>query len=320
MRVVLSMPGDGQSNQYIINALQDEGHEVVFIDHRSHIEAAVKQLPAIMKAYDPDLFLCLYLVDGETYPGEYIDKLKTHHPSTQYAAWLFDITINGEYAYKSRKFIELLKHYDYFFTVAESDVKKFEAQGINASWVPEGFSKYAHTHEFDYDKEFDVSFIGQFGHQFVHGDRLKYLDMIANMNIEPIFYGFASSITPNVERYYAHRPTLNDIEHCRVVAKSKINLCHSGWANTNKYVSARNYRVSACGGFMLCNDGKGVRSLWEPDKEVVLYKDLQDCKDKIKYFLKNEKERIEIAKAGQKRTLENYSFNNSIKKIADIVC
>lgn len=320
MRVVLSMPNDGQSNNYIINALQDEGHEVVFLDHRSYPQQAAKQLPEIMKAFQPDLFLCLYLVNGQTYPSDFIDKLKTHFPSCTYAAWLFDITINGKYAYESPEFIQLLKSYDLFFTVARGHVDKFKEAGIKQTyWVPEGYCPYSHIHEFDSLTQTDILFCGQFGHPEVHKERLEYLDAIADLKLDLKIFGHAFGSTPKIDRCYMYRPTHNDVEHCREVRSAKINLCHSGWADVDGYVSARNYRVSAAGGLMFCNDGEGVRSLWEPNKEVVLYSNVKDCIDKIRHYVSNEKERNEISEAGQKKTLENYSFRNSIRKITEII-
>lgn len=324
MKIVLSMPGDNQSEQYIINAIQDEGHEVVHIDHRTYAEAASKQLPKIMQFFRPDIFLCLYLVDGQTYPIDYIQNLKTHFPDVQYCAWIFDITINGVYAYNSPKFIELIKNYDYLFTVAKGHVEKFKKKGVNAFWVPEGYSTYAHYLPVLSKRELkdkpDVSFMGQFGHKEVHSERLKYLEAIASIGIDlQIFGNSHSAMTQKVEACYMHRPTHNDVEHSNIVANSKINLCHSGWQDTDGYVSARNYRVSAAGGFMLCNDGVGVRSLWEVDEEVVVYDSIKDCLNKIRHYLKEEDLRKAIAKKGQEKTLKNYEFRNSIKKIIEIV-
>lgn len=326
MRVILSMPNDGQSNNYIINALQDSGHEVVYVDHRSYPQQTAEQLPSIFEAFKPDLFLCLYLVKGGTFPSNYIEDLKVKYPGCAYAAWIFDITINGSYAYESPDFIELMKAYDYLFTVAKSDVEKFEKAGIkDAHWVPEGYCPYSHYIPTLLIKDgwkgytSDVMFAGQFGNEKVHTERIEYLDAIASINVDLKIFGHAHKMTPKIESCYVHRPTHNDIEHTREAMSTKINLCHSGWADVDKYVSARNYRVSAAGGFMLCNAGEGVKSIWEDGKEIVTYDSIKDCLDKIRYYLENEDEREEIAAEGQVKTLASYSFKNSIKIIEDIV-
>lgn len=325
MRTILSMPNDGQSSNYLINALQDRGHELVIMDHRSYPQQCAEQLPQIMKAFKPDLFLCLHLANDQTYPPEYIENLKSVFPEVQYVAWIFDITINGKYAYKSNEFLRLVKTYDYFFTVAKSDVDKFQDAGIPGTyWVPEGYCNYSHVlpamnSNIIRDTKSDVLFVGQFGHKDVHEERMDYLDAIASIGVDLRILGQAFNMTKKVQACYVGRPTHNDIEHCREVVNTKINFCHSGWKDVDSYVSARNYRVSAAGGFMLCNDGKGVRDLWEVDKEVVVYSNIKECLDKVRYYLEHEDERLEIADAGRQKTLTNYSFDKSIEKIEGIV-
>ena len=47
--------------------------------------------------------------------------------------------------------------------------------------------------------------------------------------------------------------------------------------------------------------------LFDHDKEIIIYKDKNDCLDKLKYFLKNEKEAQDIANNGFNKTLLNHT-------------
>jgi len=67
MKIFLSMPNDGQSNNYIINALQDLKYDVFFFDHRHFLEQCRKTVLELLKREKPEYMMVLYLVDGGTY-------------------------------------------------------------------------------------------------------------------------------------------------------------------------------------------------------------------------------------------------------------
>ena len=49
------------------------------------------------------------------------------------------------------------------------------------------------------------------------------------------------------------------------------------------------------------------------------YNSLDELVEKIKYYLKNDREREKIALAGQKRTLKDHTFFERAKKLLEIV-
>lgn len=314
MNIILSMPSDGQSNSYIINALQDLGHEVFYIDHRSYFDLAHKVIPSILESMNIDLMLVLYLVPGETYDVDFIKYLKSHFPQTTYASWIFDATIGGEYCDKNKEFLKIIKEYDYFFTVCRGQVQSFLDQKVNASFLGEGFSPY--TYKFDLIRKiYDVSFIGQIGQPNVHSDRIKLLKKITKKYSNTIIYGPFFGQDKEILSYHKKRPTYNDIEHSKVVAKSKINIGHSGWTEIDGYFSARNYRIMGSGGFLLANRSKNIEEFFEEDKEIVLYNSDEECIDKIRYYLKNDTKRNKIAIAGYQRVMKDYTFNIRIQEL-----
>jgi spore maturation protein CgeB len=62
-------------------------------------------------------------------------------------------------------------------------------------------------------------------------------------------------------------------------------------------------------GTLLITDWKdNIAELFEPGKEVVCYKSVDECLELIKYYSQHEAERAAIAAAGQRRTLQNHSY------------
>ena len=316
------MPADGQSNDYIVNALQDLGHEVFYCDHRRFLEKCYEVVPAIMKLANIDLMLVLYLVENKTYSKEYIDILKAKFPNVKYAAWIFDTTINGQYCDESDSFVDLMKRYDYFFTVCRGQVESFKKQDVNAYFLPEGFSPYMRNLNFlsySSKKKYDITFIGQIGSKTVHQERMPLLKSIIDFYSNTRIWGALFDNETEILKHHAQRPTFNDIEHSRIVAESRINLGHSGWSHIDGYFSARNYRIMGTGGFLLANHSKNVEEFFEPDVEAVFYKDNQECLDKIKYYLKNESEREAISKKGILKVLQKHTFNHRLEEMIKII-
>jgi spore maturation protein CgeB len=67
----------------------------------------------------------------------------------------------------------------------------------------------------------------------------------------------------------------------------------------------------ACGTFVLADKPEDLDNFGYIDgKHLVIYNDLKDLKDKIRYYLEHEYEREEIAKNGMKFVREN--FNNDV--------
>jgi spore maturation protein CgeB len=54
-------------------------------------------------------------------------------------------------------------------------------------------------------------------------------------------------------------------------------------------------------------------------RHLVLYKGMKDLEDKIRYFLKNEKEREEIAKNGMNFTRKNHNNTLRVQQFLKII-
>ena len=56
-----------------------------------------------------------------------------------------------------------------------------------------------------------------------------------------------------------------------------------------------------------------------PGEEVVAYKDSADCARLIAYYLSHPDERDEIARAGQRRTLDEHNYRGRMAELEQIV-
>jgi hypothetical protein len=87
-------------------------------------------------------------------------------------------------------------------------------------------------------------------------------------------------------------------------------------------VSASNMRLfeaTGVGACLLTDWKENLPELFEPDAEVVAYRNVNECVEKVKYLLSHEDERRAIAAAGQRRTLRDHTFAGRAEQIDGII-
>jgi spore maturation protein CgeB len=115
------------------------------------------------------------------------------------------------------------------------------------------------------------------------------------------------------------RPPLFGLEMFRRLRDSRVAL------NTHidiSPVNASNMRLFEATGVGTCllTDWKvNLPDLFEPDAEVVAYRDAAECVEKVKYLLSHEAERRRVAAAGQRRTLRDHTFESRAAQIDAVI-
>jgi len=133
----------------------------------------------------------------------------------------------------------------------------------------------------------------------VYPNRRKIQKLVSKMNV--------SSIIKRV----SNQALISSINRSKIVITSN---------NTFNSLSMRYAEVLSCGGFLLADKPEDFNELgYQDGKHLVLYKDLKDLKNKIEYYLSNEKERENIAKNGMKLVRENHSCKIRVEEFANII-
>jgi len=81
----------------------------------------------------------------------------------------------------------------------------------------------------------------------------------------------------------------------------------------------RLFEATGVGSCLLTDWKANLSELFEPDSEVVTYRDADECIEKAKYLLAHESERRSIAAAGQKRALRDHTFEHRAARIDSII-
>ncbi len=87
-------------------------------------------------------------------------------------------------------------------------------------------------------------------------------------------------------------------------------------------VSASNMRLfeaTGVGSCLLTDWRENIATLFEPDAEVVTYRNPEECVERVNYLLQHEQERQAIARAGQRRTLREHTYTQWAAKFDEAV-
>ncbi len=102
-----------------------------------------------------------------------------------------------------------------------------------------------------------------------------------------------------------------------VFSGSKINLnlslrsIHSG-------IPLRVLDIMACGGFVLSNWQPEIAEYLEEGKEIVTFACMEECMDKIHYYLAHDGERRRIAEAGHNKVKDAFSYEKGLRMLFSV--
>lgn len=103
-----------------------------------------------------------------------------------------------------------------------------------------------------------------------------------------------------------------------IFSRSKINLNITS-KSIESGIPLRVLEVLACGGFCITNYQLEVAEFLLDGEEIVMYTNLQDLREKLRYYLEHEEERAQIALNGQKAVRERFSLEERIRDMLTVI-
>ncbi len=117
---------------------------------------------------------------------------------------------------------------------------------------------------------------------------------------------------------FTHTDNMPLREQVELVQRSRINLNY--WAGADEGVlkggeaswglPERCYGIQACGGFLLSDERRHAADDFVPGKEWVSFGSLDDCVEKIRYYLSHFGEARAIAEAAHARVMRDHAYVN----------
>ncbi len=82
-----------------------------------------------------------------------------------------------------------------------------------------------------------------------------------------------------------------------------------------KHMHLRDFEAPLSGAFYMTGFSDEVAEMFEPDKEVVIYRSSEELLDKINYYLKNSSAADQIRKAGFNRAINQHTYHHRYKSL-----
>ena len=111
-------------------------------------------------------------------------------------------------------------------------------------------------------------------------------------------------------------PPLGELsdELYKTYAAAKINL-NLTMRSIESGIPQRIFDIMSVGGCVFSNYQEEAEELFIPDKEIILFKSLEEFIDKAEYYIKHEKKRLEIGARGYLKVRDKYNYPNAIKNM-----
>ncbi len=172
-------------------------------------------------------------------------------------------------------------------------------------------------------EKFDATFVGGFAAN--HQDRIAWLEgILERVNVDVFGYGTDRLSADSLIRRHHHGPIWG-LEMYRILAGSRITLnLHAridvrGRVDDTVAANMRLFEATGVGTCLLTDAKRNLADLFEPDREVVTFRNVNECVEKIRYVLAHPEEQRSIATSGQERTLRDHTYQKRMCELADIL-
>lgn len=263
----------------------------------------------------------IWIDKGNIIKPRTLKKIKELYPNTKLVSFAEDDMFaphNHTLFYKKG-----LKFYDVVFTTKSYNCNKKELPSFGAKkvvFIGNAYDKNVHrpiklNSEDSSRYNADVGFIGSY-----EEDRAKSMLFLAENGIKVRVWGGGWDNSP-----YKHfnlkieNSSLFGDEYIKSICSTKINLGFLRKINRDLQ-TARSVEIPACKSFMLAERTKEHFALFEEGVEADYFSSNNELLEKIKFYLKNDTVRLDIAKKGYERCLKSgYSHHARLDYMLSLV-
>tara|TARA_Y100000294_G_C8530897_1_gene326902 strand:+ start:84 stop:1163 length:1080 start_codon:yes stop_codon:yes gene_type:complete len=260
----------------------------------------------------------IFILKGETIYKETIEQLIKKGIAVYY--WWFDNPF--EYAKTYEYLLDNFKMARHVFIIEPYYINLLGEAGINnVSYLGNGCEPLIYSDvklSIDERKKYEceLSFVGT-----CYPRRYQILKNLMNYHLKIYGVQWFNYFNPEI----INRTNTTIVEkiiapemQAKIFVCSKINL---NFHRPNLITSSnqRTFEIACAGGFQLVHYKKLISEEFCEDREIVYYFDLNDLKDKIDYYLKNEDKRIEVAANAKRKCLDHFTYKKRIEGILQYI-
>jgi spore maturation protein CgeB len=319
--------------EYVERAFRSLGHELAGFDDRRFVfpGRVRRRFPALeqfdhrflnrrlvqaVRQLKPDLLLC---AGGERLAPATVEASRLAGVRT--ALWTIDTVKPCDPR------TTLAPHFDFVFCGGTEMVEALRGTTLRNGphWLPFACDPELHRPvEVSSDERrlygCDIAFVGSL-HPKAYANRLAALQALADFDIGIWGPGASELPASSPIRQKVRGDGIGPAAWTRIYSAARIVVCahYDGPGPPSLQASPRVYEVLACGGFLLCDDRRDVRALFEDGRDLSIYRDLNDLRGKVHYYLTHERERCQIAARGRTTVLAAHSYRHRVATLTATV-
>lgn len=225
--------------------------------------------------------------------------------------------------------------FDQVYTGAQHYVDAYREKCVDAKLLRHAFDSSVYERCASECRKKEVVFLGNvFLGKDVHSNRLDMLKALIDSGVPYSFYGgiygaenngsvlrrIKNIIYPSKEQRLLylikngnrqnHYPNIFGIDYYRILSEKLICVnCHIA-AIGQGAGNMRMFEATGMGTCLLTDAKDENAALFEIDKEIVTYSNMEEFRDKVKWLIENPDRAAQIAKAGQEKTFRVHSYRN----------
>ncbi|MEA1948801.1 MAG: glycosyltransferase [Thermodesulfobacteriota bacterium] len=292
---------------YFNKAFQQNGHKTIWIKFSKIKSYFGKNLATaicdkVISLFKPDLLF----FHGRDISYELLSRVKERMPVVMY----FDDCLKGIRSSNFEELIKFARQADIMYLTNRGEIPQYQKHGVNAKFMPGGCDLNAHYMVEKPGKFYqsEVAFIGNVNTP----ERTECMREVAKH--------FDLKLWGAGWEKVGMKSEMKDVyvaEYRKICAGAKIIL---GWnidPTIDLYFSNRTWFTLGCGGFLLTAYSPSLEELFGRKRELDWFETIEECCEKIRYYLQHDKERKKIAEAGYHLAHNKYSYAEVVKKITE---
>jgi GR25 family glycosyltransferase involved in LPS biosynthesis len=212
-------------------------------------------------------------------------------------------------------FYEIGNNIDLTLFCDEPGVWDFKSKGLDSEFIHPGYDETLFTPNGTKGEYGDIVFLGNhysqdqnFDHTQTRFDMVQYLKNVYNDSFK--VYGNGWSFNDGNLMYREEKEA-----ECYRSCKIAINFSHF---DLERYTSDRMFRIMGSGAFCLSKWYPGIEKDFKDGVHLRVWKDFNELKTLIDYYLINTEERESIAKVGQEYVSSTSTWEIKTKTIVDM--
>lgn len=215
----------------------------------------------------------------------------------------------------------VFKGYDVVLSCVPELVEEFQKSGHQSVHLNHAFDpRILERVDISRKQMIDFSFIGQImvAKQFHLQRALLLREIVREIDIK-IFSPMAENQQQIPELIPFLRPSVFGLEMFQTLHDSRMTFNSHIGISINHASNMRMFEATGMGTCLVTDWKPHIQELFEPDREVVVYKNAEECISKVKWLLSHDKERNAIAEAGNKRAIKDHTFSQRAAQLDQLI-